>query len=190
MSSAMSVPQLGNYTDGNGVKRMAADCALLTWPAQLLTLVHNPWVRPVRYTRTATATSVIAHDVPPLCTADIAMTEGEWRIVVVSVCHCGLAARCSTRVTVKHTSAGSIASSPCLAVVTAVIGVHRSVRLRAISNRPSCEGYGIRACRKASHAACVRLRTPSLVSAFFKWLRIVSSPRPSACSNVTGLSTR
>ena len=39
---------------------------------------------------------------------------------------------------------------------------------------------GIRFSLTASHAACARLRTPSLTCAFFRWLRTVSSPRPSA----------
>jgi hypothetical protein len=39
---------------------------------------------------------------------------------------------------------------------------------------------GIRFWRKASATAWVRLRTPSLICAFFRWLRIVSSPSPSA----------
>ena len=37
-------------------------------------------------------------------------------------------------------------------------------------------------CRKASQAAWARLRAPSLICAFFKWVRIVSSPIPSACA--------
>ena len=36
-------------------------------------------------------------------------------------------------------------------------------------NGPSAQRapQGMRLCRKASHAACVRLRTPNFVSAFF-----------------------
>lgn len=37
----------------------------------------------------------------------------------------------------------------------------------------------IRSCRKASATACVRLRLPSFASAFLKWLRTVSTPKPS-----------
>ena len=42
--------------------------------------------------------------------------------------------------------------------------------------------HGMRFCRKASQAAWARLRAPSLICAFFRWVRIVSSPIPSACA--------
>ena len=40
--------------------------------------------------------------------------------------------------------------------------------------------HGIKFWRTASHAACVRLCTPSFACAFLRWLRMVSSPRPRA----------